>query len=62
MRIILQIYNVFYYSKLRLKGLGFRIRQFGSCLFRFFFTYVNFFYLHIPFGISLNIKGVSCIS
>lgn len=46
-----------YYYKLRLKGLGFRIRQFGSSLFRFFFTSVNYFYLHIPFEVCLKHKG-----
>jgi len=50
-------YCVFYFCKLRLKGLGFRIRQFSPYLFRFFFTRVNFFYLHVPFGVSLKYKG-----
>jgi|SRR5271170_615688 len=40
--------------KLKMKGLGFRIRKLSTMLYKFFFTSVNFFYLHVPKNIILK--------
>jgi ribosomal protein L6P/L9E len=40
--------NFFYFLKLRLRGLGFRIRMVSSKLCYFRFAYINKFYFHIP--------------
>lgn len=46
-----------YFYKLRIKGLGYRIKRINDDLYRFFFTSVNFFYLHVPFDVLLKSKG-----
>jgi hypothetical protein len=46
-----------YYFKLKLKGLGFRVKRISNRLYRFFFTFVNFFYFHVPYGVILKTKG-----
>ena len=43
-----------YSFKMKLKGLGFRIRKISSRLYRFFFNMVNFFYFHVPQTIILK--------
>jgi hypothetical protein len=45
-----------YYSKLKLKGLGFRAVQICASLCRFYFTSTNFFYLHVPKQVIAKIK------
>jgi hypothetical protein len=40
--------SAIYSFKMKLKGLGFRVKKFSSCLYRFFFNMVNFFYFHVP--------------
>jgi hypothetical protein len=45
-----------YYSKLKLKGLGFRATQLCKGLCRFYFTSTNFFYLHVPKQVAAKIK------
>ena len=50
------LYN-FYFFKLQMKGLGFRIRRISKRLYKFFFICVNFFYLYIPKQSFLKIKG-----
>jgi len=44
-------YNYVYYVyfiKLKIRGLGYRIRQLWDNLYYFFFNYTNFFYLYVP--------------
>lgn len=45
---------LFFTFKLKIKGLGFRIRKLSTMLYKFFFTSVNFFYLHVPNNIILK--------
>jgi hypothetical protein len=40
--------------RLKMKGLGFRIRKLSTMLYKFFFTSVNFFYFHVPKNIILK--------
>jgi hypothetical protein len=45
------LYNkvIFIYSvKLKLRGLGFKIRKVSKNLYYFFFNYINMFYFYIP--------------
>jgi hypothetical protein len=37
-----------YFIKLKIRGLGYRIRQLCDNLYYFFFNYTNFFYLYVP--------------
>jgi len=46
-----------YYFRLRLKGLGFRVKRIYKFLYRFYFTVVNFFYFHIPFNVVFKYKA-----
>jgi len=48
--------NLFFFAKLKLKGLGFRIKQITNNLFRFFFNAVNYIYMHTPANIIIKIK------
>lgn len=60
--VIKQIFNLytilykFYFFRLKLKGLGFRIRKITKGLFRFFFAYNHFFYFHVPNNIFVKHK------
>jgi hypothetical protein len=49
------LYNYFFF-RLKLRGLGFRIRKISSNLYKFFFTSTNFFYLHLPLQIIIKLK------
>lgn len=56
---ILQFYNKlcsFYYLRLKLKGLGYRIISLSNNLIKIFFNRSNFFYLHIPLTILCKYK------
>jgi hypothetical protein len=56
---ILQLYNKlssFYYLKLKLKGLGYRIIHISKFLIKFFFNRNNFFYVHLPKTILFRYK------
>ena len=56
---ILCCFNKFshiFFFKLRLKGLGYRIRRICRNLYKFFFIFTNFFYLHLPKSVNLKIK------
>lgn len=56
---ILQFYNKlsnFYYLRLKLKGLGYRILLLTSSLIKIFFNRSNFFYVHVPNSILLRYK------
>jgi len=37
-----------YFIKLKIRGLGYRIRQLCDNLYYFFFNYTNFFYFYVP--------------
>jgi len=56
---ILQLYNKlssFYYLKLKLKGLGYRIIHISKFLIKLFFNRNNFFYVHLPKTILFRYK------
>jgi hypothetical protein len=56
---IIQLYNKlssFYYLRLKLKGLGYRIVHLSSHLIKAFFNRSNFFYIHIPKSILFKYK------
>jgi hypothetical protein len=56
---VLQLYNKlssFYFLKLKLKGLGYRIIHISKFLIKFFFNRNNFFYLHLPKTILFRYK------
>jgi hypothetical protein len=58
-RHILHLYNklcFFYYLRLKLKGLGYRIIHISTSLVKFFFNRSNFFYLHLPNSILFRYK------
>lgn len=43
-----------YCIRLRIRGLGYRIRKISSNLYYFFFNYTNMFYLHIPNNVLIK--------
>lgn len=43
-----------------MRGLGFRVRKLSNSLFRFFFTSVNYFYLHSPKNVLVKIRKENC--
>jgi hypothetical protein len=56
---ILELYNKlssFYYLRLKLKGLGYRIVHLSSHLIKIFFNRSNYFYVHIPVSILFRYK------
>jgi hypothetical protein len=56
---IVQLYNKlssFYYLRLKLKGLGYRIVHISKNLIKFFFNRSNFFYMHLPITILFKYK------
>jgi hypothetical protein len=46
----------FNFARLRLKGLGFRIKKITKNLFRFFFNLSNFFYFYVPQNLLFSVK------
>jgi hypothetical protein len=38
----------FYFFRLRLRGLGYKLEKFSLKLYRFFFAYNHYFYFHVP--------------
>ena len=46
----------FNFARLRLKGLGFRIKKITSHLYRFFFNTSNFFYFYVPENLFCSVK------
>jgi hypothetical protein len=48
---------LYYFSRLRMKGLGFRLRRISEHLYKFYFVFVNFYYMHIPSSILFKKKG-----
>lgn len=58
-RHILHLYNKlcsFYYIRLKLKGLGYRIVHISKLLIKIFFNRSNFFYIHLPKTILFRYK------
>src|SRR6201985_3867264 len=56
---VIQLYNKlssFYYLRLKLKGLGYRIVHVSAFLVKLFFNRSNFFYMHIPKSILFRYK------
>jgi len=45
-----------FFFRIRIKGLGYRIKKISNNLYRFFFTSTNFFYFHIPFNVLIKYK------
>ena len=46
-----------YYLKIKIKGLGYRIKKITNQLYKFYFNMPNFFYFHVPKSIIFKIKG-----
>lgn len=46
--------NFIYFIKLKIKGLGYRIRRVSKYLYYFFFNYTNMYYIHIPKNIIIK--------
>ena len=42
-----QLFN-FYFVKIKMRGLGYRIRYITDNLFAFFFNYTNYYYFYVP--------------
>jgi hypothetical protein len=56
---VLELYNKlssFYYLRLKLKGLGYRIIHISQHLIKIFFNRSNYFYVHIPSSILFRYK------
>lgn len=56
---VLQLYNKlvsFYYLRLKLKGLGYRVIHISKFLIKIFFNRSNYFYVHIPSSIMFRYK------
>jgi len=47
--------TIFYFFKIRIKGLGFRIRSISDILYYFFFNYTNFFYFYPPESLLIRV-------
>lgn len=45
-----------FFFRIRIKGLGYRIKKISNNLYRFFFTSTNYFYFHIPFNVLIKYK------
>ena len=50
-----KLYSYFFF-RLKLRGLGFRIKKIANNLYKFFFTSTNFFYLHLPLQVMIKLK------
>jgi hypothetical protein len=46
--------NFVYFIKLKIRGLGYRIRQLFDNFYYFFFNYTNFFYLYVPTNLLIK--------
>jgi hypothetical protein len=49
--------NYFYFFRIKLKGLGYRVTPLSNNLLRLFFNRSNFFYMHIPSCMLLKYKN-----
>ena len=52
----IQQYTLIYMARLRIRGLGYRIRRFCAHLYRFYFTKTNFIYVHVPVSILIRLR------
>lgn len=53
------LYNrlfIFHFAKLKIKGLGYRVKKIAPSLFRFFFGTTNFLYFHLPKNFLMKFK------
>ena len=48
--------SLVYMARLRIRGLGYRIRRFSPHLYRFYFTKTNFIYVHVPVSILIRLR------
>lgn len=48
--------NVFFYTKLKLRGLGFRFRRLFPKFYRAFIGYTNYIYIHCPENFVFKIR------
>lgn len=48
--------SLIYMARLRIRGLGYRIRRFSSHLYRFYFTKTNFIYVHVAVSILIRLR------
>ena len=47
--------NVIFFIKLKIRGLGYKMRQITSSLFFFFLNYTNYFYFFLPFNLIMHV-------
>jgi len=45
----------FYYVKIKIRGLGYRMREIGENFYYFFFNYTNYYYLYCPYNVIISI-------
>jgi ribosomal protein L6P/L9E len=48
--------STFYFLKLSLKGLGYRLFKITNDLYQFYFTMTNFLYFHVPEDVIFKVK------
>ena len=56
---LISLYNklfFIFFLKLKVRGLGYRIKKITSNLFRFFIGTTNYYYLHIPFSFYIKAR------
>jgi hypothetical protein len=49
----IKIFYKFFYIRLRLKGLGYRIKKYDKNLYRFFIGYNHYFYFYVPINVYI---------
>jgi hypothetical protein len=47
-------YNKFFFFRIRLRGLGYKLEKYATKLYRFFFAYNHYFYFHVPTDIFIK--------
>jgi hypothetical protein len=56
LKLVYPKYLTLYFGEFGLEGLGYRISKLGDNLYQFFFTQVNFFYMHVPTNILVKMR------
>jgi len=54
---VLNYFNIaikFFFFRIRLRGLGYKIKKYAPKLYRFFFAYNHYFYFHVPHNIFIK--------
>jgi hypothetical protein len=46
--------SLLYFLRIKIRGLGYRIRKVANGLYYFFFNYTNMFYFHVPDNVLLQ--------